>query len=447
MTNSKRLYANTAILTGSSIVMSLISMSFQVWLASRIGASGIGLYGLISSVSYLCISFAVSGIRFTSTRLVAEELGLGRQGGAKAAMKRCIAYALFFGTAAMLILSLTAEPLGFLWIGDARTVKPLRIVALSMPFISISSAMCGYFTACGRVWKSSLVSIIEELSGIALVAVFLLRSPVGDIEANCSAVMLGSLISDVFSFSLMLVFFVSDREVGASGTITDGMTGRMLKLALPLAVSAYTRSALSTVEHLLVPRGLKASGLSADRALSAYGTVQGMVMPVFSFPACILIAVSELIVPELTAAQMQNDSNAIRKTVSKLIKKSLGYSLTVALILFIFAKQLGAVIYSSSDAGFYLRLLAPLIPVMYTDTVVDGCLKGLGQQVWSMAINILDATVGVVLVWSLLPKYAMTAYIAILYFNECLNFTLSCLRLSKAVRLSPQAQGRTGRRL
>ena len=59
---------------------------------------------------------------------------------------------------------------------------------------------------------------------------------------------------------------------------------------------------------------------------------------------------------------------------------------------------------------------------MYTDMTVDGCLKGLGQQVWSMAINILDAVLGLVLVWTLLPVHALHAYIGIIYFTEAVNF-------------------------
>ena len=71
---------------------------------------------------------------------------------------------------------------------------------------------------------------------------------------------------------------------------------------------------------------------------------------------------------------------------------------------------------------------------MYTDMTIDGCLKGLGQQVWSMGINILDAAVGLALVWYLLPKYALAAYIAIIYFTEILNFILSIWRLRKIYR-------------
>ena len=65
---------------------------------------------------------------------------------------------------------------------------------------------------------------------------------------------------------------------------------------------------------------------------------------------------------------------------------------------------------------------------------IDGCLRGLGQQTRCMAINVLDATLGVVLVWVLLPRFGLAGYIFILYFNECVNFTLSFTLLLRTVR-------------
>lgn len=113
MVNRKRLIMNTALLTGSSLAMSAISMAFQVWLAGRIGSAGIGLYQLVLSVAFLCTTFAVSGIRFAATRLVSEELGHERSWSVAAAMRRCFAYSLFFGLSAMAVLFSFAEPIAF----------------------------------------------------------------------------------------------------------------------------------------------------------------------------------------------------------------------------------------------------------------------------------------------------------------------------------------------
>ena len=434
---------NTALLTASSLLMQGIAMAFQLWLVGRIGPAGIGLYQLVLSVTGLCATFAISGIRFASTRLVAEELGLERPGGVRAAMGRCLGYGALFGLAASVILWELAEPIGFLWIGDARTVRSLRISALSMPCISLCSSMSGYFTACGRVWKPTLIHLIEQLSGIALVAFFLNQVPAGDIEKSCAAVTLGRAAADVLSLLMMTLVYLFDRRGHYAGErIAGQFTLRMLRIAGPLALSAYARSALTTLQHLLVPRGLKAAGYSANSALSGYGTIQGMVLPVIFFPSCITAAAAELIVPELTEAQVRRDRDEIRRTVSALLCLSALFSLAVGLFLFVCSDALGMLIYDSRDAGRYIRILAPLVPFMYTDMSVDGCLKGLGQQVWSMGVNILDALLGLLLTWQLLPRYALSAYIGIIYLTELFNFALSVGRLRKITRsLSPSARG------
>ncbi|HBD86727.1 MAG TPA: hypothetical protein DC001_04805 [Clostridiales bacterium] len=432
----RRLVLNTILLTGSSILMRCIGMAFQAWLVGRIGAAGIGLYQLVMSVELLCITFAVSGIRFAVTRLVSEEIGLGRPGGVGGAMARSAAYSLFFGCAAMTMLFLFSESIGFLWIGDARTVLSLRILSVGLPFISMSSVFSGYFTACGRVWKPALVHLIEQLIYVGLVALLLIRAPVGDIEKSCAAITTGATISDILSFVLMLGAYVSDRRRHSTeGERVPRLTARMLTVALPLAMSAYARSALSTLEHLLVPRGLKKAGFSADSSLAGYGVIQGMAMPVIAFPASLLLALAELIVPELTEAQVRGDRARISRIVSSLLEKTLLFSTAVAVLLFVFSDRLGNAIYRSDEAGRYIRLLAPLIPLIYVDLVTDGCLKGLGQQMWNMWINILDALCGVLLVYTLLPTYALTAYICIIYFNELLNFTLSFSRLLKVAKI------------
>ena len=81
MHRNRRLIVNTALMTGSSIVMRCIGLVFQAWIVGRIGAAGIGLYQLVMSVSVLFATFAISGIRFATTRLISEEMVLERGAG------------------------------------------------------------------------------------------------------------------------------------------------------------------------------------------------------------------------------------------------------------------------------------------------------------------------------------------------------------------------------
>ena len=410
--------------------MRCISLAFQIWLAGKISAAGIGLFQLVMSVNLLAATVAISGIRFATTRLISEEVGLGRPGGVGRAMRRCFVYAVFFGTAALTILHLAAEPIGFLWIGDARTVLSLRLCALCMPALALTSVLAGYFTATGRVYKTAAVQIFEQLAQILLVMLFVRLSPAGDLEKSCASVVAGGLITDYLGLILVAVLYVFDRRRHREpGPASPRLTPRMLSIALPLALSSYARTSLSTFQQLLVPRGLRLSGLSADAALSGYGIILGMVFPIITFPSCLLSALAELLVPELTQAQVAGRRLYIRGAVLSLMKRCLLFSLVIAAGLYLAADALGVLIYGSAEAGHYIRIFSPLVPVIYMDIVIDGCLKGLGQMMQSMVYNITEAAIGVTLVWFLLPNCALDGYIFIIFICELLNFTLSMRRL------------------
>ena len=414
--------------------MRCIGLVWQVWLAGRIGAAGIGLWQLVLSVSALSATLAISGIRFTTTRLVSEEIGVGSPGSAGKAVRRCLAYALAFGWAACLLLRLGAESIGFLWIGDARTVLSLRIIAFSLPLLSVSSVLNGWFIASGRAWVSAAVQVFEQILEIGFVMLLLSRVDGNDLELCCAAISRGSLLADIASFLLVAALYLLDAGHRRGGKTSKKLTIRMLRIAVPLAFSAYARTSLTTLEHLLVPRKLRAAGFSADSALAGYGSITGMVFPIIGFPSCLLSAAAELTVPELTAAQVQGDTKHIEQTVSLLLRSALVFSLAVAAFLFCTADALGGLIYHSESVGGYIRIFALLVPVMYMDIVTDGCLKGLGQMMQSMSYNIAEAFLGVLLVIFLLPRFALRGYIFVIFFCEIFNFTMSITRLRKVVK-------------
>ena len=432
----RTLAINTALLTASGLALRFVGMVWQVWLVGRIGEAGVGLFQLVMSVAALAAAVAVSGSRYTATRLVSEELGLHRPDGAARALGVCLLYGLFFGLAAGTILLLLAEPIGFLWLGDARTVGPLLLLALEMPLTGLDAVMHGYFTAVGRVWKSVLVSVGQQAVTIAVTAFMLRDMTPGNIEYACRVVTAGRLIGAAMEAAAMTVVFLSDRR--AHGVVrrhdtpaSPGMTGRALSISVPLAMATYARSGLSTLQHLLVPIGLRASGLSADASLAGYGVIQGMALPTVLFPSCVMLAAAELIVPRLTEQQVRRGESGIRDTAERTLRYGCRYAALCAALLLALGDGLGLALYGSRQAGLYIRLFSLIVPVMYLDMLADGCLKGLGEMMFCMYVNIADAGLTALMVWLLLPRWGLAAYIATICFTELFNFTLSLLRLKK----------------
>jgi len=255
------------------------------------------------------------------------------------------------------------------------------------------------------------------------------------VESACAIIVAGGVVGEAASFLMLFLLYLHDRRRYARDRRQPkDITKRLLGIAVPLALSAYARTSLSTLENLLVPRGFQKSGASRDKALADYGMIQGMVFPIIAFPSAFFYSLAELIVPELTEAQVNGRTRDISEIVSRLLYLCLLFALGVTAVMFCFSGALGMTIYKNASVSHYIRLLALLMPVIFMDSVTDGMLRGLGQQMYSMAYNILDSFISVVLVWFLLPEFAVAGYIVMIYFTDIFNFTLSIRRLFKVTK-------------
>ncbi len=434
MKNIKKFFLNAVILCAVSMFMRTVSVSFNVYVSNKAGAEAMGLYALLSGIYGFAVTFATSGINLATMRLVAQALGK-RDGSATAAIKRCAAYALFFSAIATLWLFFGADFIGNIMLKDSRTVLSLKILAFTLIPIALSSSFNGYFTAVRRVYKNAIIQVCEQAIKIFTVSALLsLFLPKG-VEFACAALALGGGISECASFVISFSVFLIDKKrlIKSPRNANNGkeLTKELLKTALPIASSAYVRSGLISIEHMLIPIGLEKKGMTRSIALSLYGIIQSMVLPIVLFPAALISSFSGLLVPELTECAVKNNNRQIRYICERSIQMALIFSMGVSGIMICFSGELGSVIYPKESTSAYIKMLAPLIPIMYLDTTTDHMLKGLGEQFYSMVVNIADSTLSVFLVWFLLPKMGISGYIVTIYVTELINASLSVTRLMK----------------
>lgn len=432
--------------------MNMVAVGFNAYISALIGAEGMGLFTLTGGVYSFAITFATSGINIAVVRLVSaslpydseqkltksESVAVGR------IMKRAFLYCLLFSSIATIVLFFVAKPLGEYALGDIRTVPSLKAMALSLIPISISSAINGYFSAVRRVYKNVVSRFLEQ--GVKIGAVYLLillLAPSG-LEYACFAIAVGGTISEGFAVLLNLGLYLydirkskCDKERVGGFSIFTAKKASVFSSAFPVGVSGYVRSALVMVEHMLIPWGLKKNGKSGSEALSSYGILHGMVIPLILFPSSILGSFSSLLVPEIASLYEKRELNKIRSIVERVFYFTLIFGFGVSGILIAYSSQIGFCFYQSQEAGKYILLLSPLIPLMYLDSSVDAMLKGLGEQLYTMKINIIDSALSVLLIWLLLPNFGINGYIVVIFITELFNTALSILRLINKLQLKP----------
>ena len=441
----QKYFFNGLLLSLSGILINAVSVGFNTYVTSVLGAEGMGLITLTSGIYGFAITFATSGINLAVVRRVSAiipydnkitSLDKNRSMAISKVMKNATFYCLFFSFIATIILFLFAPLIGKLALGDSRTIPSLKVMALSLVPISISSALNGYFCAVRRVYKNVVSKFLEQSVKICAVSLLLMYIAPWGLEYACVSLALGTTISEIFSLIVNLLLYFFDRILHKDATIIKSIEAEtknidVFSIAFPVAVSSYARSGLNTLEHLLIPWGFKKSGASAQVALASYGILHGMVFPLLFFPSSVLGAFSSLLVPELSASLEKKDHTRIKYIASRVFYFTLIFALGVSGILICFSEKIGICFYNSYEAGTFIKLLAPLIPLMYLDGTVDAMLKGLGEQIYSMRINILDSLLSIILILILLPCFGVNGYIGVIFITELFNTTLSIVKLLK----------------
>ncbi|MBO7217716.1 MAG: oligosaccharide flippase family protein [Clostridia bacterium] len=153
---------NAAILTVTSLVLRAVGMVFRVWLATAVGAEGMGLYQQIFSVYTLVSVFASSGVGLAVTRLISEELTLGRKSGVSLIMRKSVSLTLSVAVATGALVYFLSEPISVYIMSDERAADALRMMCFSLPFMAISAVLKGYFFARKKAAVNSLSQCLEQ---------------------------------------------------------------------------------------------------------------------------------------------------------------------------------------------------------------------------------------------------------------------------------------------
>ena len=430
------IFYSALLLTCVNLLLRAAGTSFQVYLSATIGAAGIGLLQLTMSVGSLAMVAGMGGVRTATMYLTADELGRGKQRNVAWVLSGYCLYSIAFSGTVGLLLYCNAPRIAEGWIGDSRTVDSLRLFAGFLPTTCLCGVMTGYFTAANRIGTLAAIEVAEQLASMSITLGLLHFWSGSDAGRACLCVILGSSLGGCFT--LICLIFLRLRERTSAGPRIP-VAGRLLRAGLPLAIADDMKSGINTLENLMVPKRLALHSLTSE-PLAAFGLVSGMVFPVLMFPACILFALAELLIPELARCAAADSRERISYLVRRSLKVASLYGFLFSGLMFLIGQPLCLALYGNEEAGRYLKLYALLIPMLYCDAITDAMTKGLGQQAVCVRYNILTSAMDVALLYCFLPVYGMMGYYLSFLVTHLINFSLSLRRLLKitGLRISPK---------
>lgn len=436
----KKIYfiKNTILMAIIAIVTRCMSLWLRSFLIEKINAEGIGIYQLILTVYVFFAAIAVSGSSLVVTRLVSEQYAKKNLELALKSLKQCILFSEISAFILCFLQIIFSRFISIKILGNERCAGTLCILALSLPFMTFSACLRGYFTALRKVVPTIIEQILEQITEIIVCVLIISNLSVSTVEEACMAVSFGTLSAEFLSFIysfLLYIFNIKNIQKVSPNNISKFeervQMKKIFSISIPVTVNSALRSGLSAIENIFIPIGLLKYGADNDSALAHYGILTGLAMPVITFPMVFVIPAATLVVPELSEAFALNNRKSVHRITIKMIKYTLIYSIPISLLFVLFSTQIGETLFNNNIVGKYIAVLSPVIPLMCLDSVVDGILKGTNRQINYLLINIIDSVIRIILTWFIIPIFGPIGSAGIIVFSELFNVTLSVMECFK----------------
>ena len=209
---------------------------------------------------------------------------------------------------------------------------------------------------------------------------------------------------------------------------------RLLSLAVPLALNRTLINFLQSVEAIYIPQCLQRYGYNNAKALSVYGVLTGMALPLILFPSAITNSVSVLLLPIVSEADGNGNHTAIRKAVRTSIKYCLllGFLCTGAFLLF--GRLAGKLLYNSTLAGSFIITLSFICPFMYVASTLNSILNGLGRTTSTFLFSMVSLGLRLLFVFWLIPVLGIQGYLYGLLASQLMQTLLCVFAVRKYLR-------------
>ena len=421
---------NAAIMTATGLILRAVGMLFRIYIAGKIGAQGMGVYQLITTAYTMAVTLGTAGLTLAATRICADLLAEGCEGQVKRALHKVVTLGVTAGVVTAGFLFFGADFISVNWLTEPRAALSLRILAPSLPFMSVSASLRGYFMARRNVVPPSRAQLLEQAVRIAVVAgLFYVFDP-QEIVFSCAVVVVGNTVSEAVSWLILSLGYRKDLQSLPSDTgRNNNNRSALLATWMPIAGNQCLATALHTVENVMVPAALAAFWASRETALEQYGALKGMAMPVLFFPFSLLGTLSALLMPEIASAYVQRKKALLCRLIQRVMLITLVLSIFAALEFTVFAKPIGQVLYQSEEIGFYLGILGPLMPFLYLESMVDGMLKGVDQQFATFRYTMLDSVLRIAAIAFFVPRWGMKGFLFVMLLSNLFTCSMNLGRL------------------
>lgn len=430
------LITGTIILTLTGFASRFIGFFYRIFLSRIFGAEGMGIYQLTSPVLALTFALTAAGMQTAISKYVAGEVSTKNYRYSFTHLFSGFLISMTVSILCTLGIYCFADEIAVNFLLEERTAPLLRIISLSIPMATVHSCINGYFYGIKKAAVPSVCQLSEQLVRVGSVyAIYYICQQRG-MTPTIGFVVVGLVIGESASMIVSLISLKAHYEhvlpknygplLHFNGAELYTASMNLLKLAIPLSLNRVIINFLMSVESIFIPNRLMLYGYDHTAALSVYGVLSGMSLPLVLFPNAITGSICVLLLPVVSEAEATGNKRAVEKAIHKSVKYGFGLGITFTVLFFLFGRFLGKLLYQNEMAGNFIMVLGFLCPLMYIASTLGSILNGLGKTGLTFAYSMASLLVRLGFVFFLIPVLGINGYLWGLLVSQLVQ-TLLCL--------------------
>ena len=370
---------STIILIIGGLITKVLGMIIKIVLTRTIGTEGISEYMLVLPTFNLFITLCNLGVPIAITKLISE-----KKNSSKRIVIPTTIIVLLYDLILIFIILFIAKYLANNLLHKNSIYYPLIAIGSTLPFITLSSIIKGYFFGKEKVFPITLSNIIEQIARLLLTTTVVAKMMNHSLIAAVTTVVLINIISEGASIIILLFFLPKDKITKEDFHRDNKLLREIFGISIPNTMARLIGSITYFFEPIILTNVLKYVGYNLEYITTTYGVINGYVYPLLLLPSFFTLAISSAILPVVSNSYSNKNYSYTKKKIKVAILFSIIVGLPVNLIFFFFRDFHFKLVYYSFLGSVLFLITAPFFLLHYIQAPLTSSLNGMGYSKTAM---------------------------------------------------------------
>lgn len=374
---------STLILILSGFLTKMLGFIIKVIYTRIIGEYGISLFTIATPTYSLLLTISTLAIPISISKLVSENKGRSIRILTSAAF-----LILSINFLLILIIFLTKDFIATNLLKEPLASPILMAFALTLPFVSISAVLKGYFAGKQNMVPHATSNILEQIVRLFIIVTILPILMKKSVMYAVLGLILLTILSEISSIIVFIFFLPKHINYKTNLLPSKKHTKDILNISLPTVSSRIIGNIGYFLEPIILTNLLLFSGYTNAYILREYGAYNAYSLALLTMPGFFIAAISTSLLPEISKFHGERNSSMVKRRIKQSLLFALLIGTIFSFIIFTFRDKLLFTLYNTTNGSNYIKILAPFFVLFYLEGVLTSALQALGHAKITMNITL-----------------------------------------------------------